>query len=265
VHRFPDGESLVRARPPAAREAIVVCSLADPDAKLLPVLLAADALRRCGARRVLLVAPYLPYMRQDRAFRRGEPISQRVMAGLLGGAFDRVLTVQAHLHRTKHLAEVFPCAARSLSAAPLLARFCRVHPEVGLVVGPDEESAPWVRGGARGVALPWAVCSKERLGDHRVRIEVPELPGLPRSGRVLLVDDIASSGATLAAAARVLRRRGVRHVDALVVHALFAPGSLRRIRGAGIERIASCDTVPHATNRIAVAPLLAAALALGRG
>jgi ribose-phosphate pyrophosphokinase len=74
------------------------------------------------------------------------------------------------------------------------------------------------------------------------------------------VDDIASSGGTLAAAARALRRRGLARVDALVVHALFAPGALRRLRSAGIERVVSCDTVPHATNRIGVAPLLAGAL-----
>jgi ribose-phosphate pyrophosphokinase len=53
-------------------------------------------------------------------------------------------------------------------------------------------------------------------------------------------------------------------VDALVVHALFAPGALRRMRSAGIEHVVSCDTVPHATNRIGVAPLLATALPSGR-
>ena len=137
----PDGESLVRVRV-AADEVIVVRSLHDPDAKLVPLLLAADALRRAGARRAILVAPYLPYMRQDRVFRRGEPLSQRVVGRLLGEAFDRVLTVEAHLHRTRRLGDVVTCPARSVSAAPLLARWCLAHPAVQLVVGPDEESEP---------------------------------------------------------------------------------------------------------------------------
>ena len=47
--------------------------------KLMRALLTADALRRAGAPRVTLVAPYLAYMRQDRVFRPGEPISQRVL------------------------------------------------------------------------------------------------------------------------------------------------------------------------------------------
>jgi ribose-phosphate pyrophosphokinase len=259
LHRFPDGESLVRARV-GAREAIVVRSLHDPDAKLVQLLLAADALRRAGARRVLLVAPYLAYMRQDRVFRVGEPVSQRVVARLLAGAFDRVLTVEAHLHRTRRLADVFPCPARSLSAAPLVARWCLARPALKLVVGPDEESAPWVRAVARRAGLPWAVGRKRRLGDRRVRLELPETPDLPDSARCLVVDDVASTGGTLAALARLLRGRGVGHVDAFVVHALFAPGALRRVRAAGIERVASCDTVAHATNRIGVAPLLAGAL-----
>lgn len=71
VHAFPDGESLVRVEHPPGREAIIVRSLHDPNAKLLEVLLAADAVRRAGARRVTLVAPYLPYMRQDRVFAPG--------------------------------------------------------------------------------------------------------------------------------------------------------------------------------------------------
>lgn len=263
VHRFPDGESLVRARV-SAGEAILVRSLHDPDAKLVQLLLAADALRRAGARRVTLVAPYLSYMRQDRVFRRGEPISQRVVGRLLGDVFDRVLSVEAHLHRIRRLGDVVTCPARSLSAAPLLARWCLTHPAVQLVVGPDEESEPWVRGLARRAVLAWAVGRKQRLGDRRVRLELPELPALPGSARCLVVDDIASSGGTLAAAARALRRRGLRRVDALVVHALFAPGALRRLRSSGIERVVSCDTVPHATNRIGVAPLLATALPGGR-
>ena len=103
---FPDGETLVRVTHRAGAEAILVQSFNDPDRKLMPALLAADALRRAGARRVTLVAPYLAYMRQDRIFHPGEPISQRVFGQCLGRAFDRVLTVEAHLHRIHRLSDV---------------------------------------------------------------------------------------------------------------------------------------------------------------
>lgn len=122
THPFPDGETLVRVTHNIGVEAILVQSFNDPDRKLMPALLAADALRRAGASRVTLVAPYLAYMRQDRVFRSGEPISQRVFGQCLGRAFDRVLTVEAHLHRTHRLSDVTG-RARSLSAAPAIARW----------------------------------------------------------------------------------------------------------------------------------------------
>jgi len=256
-HRFPDAESLVRIRPPAGAHAIVVRALHDPNRKLVEVLLAADALRRAGARRVTLVAPYLPYMRQDAVFAPGEAISQRVIGALLGHACDAVLTIEAHLHRVTTLAAVVGRGGRSLSAAPALARWLQRGGSAPLVVGPDAESAPWVGAIGRAARVRWVVGRKHRLSDRRVHIELPPLPAVRRA---VIVDDIASSGVTLAAAARALRRAGVATVDAVVVHAIFAPGALARIRRAGIRHVVSCDTIPHPTNAIPVAPLLAAAL-----
>lgn len=255
--RFPDGESLVRVDHQRGDDAILVRSLHDPNAKLVEVILAADALRHAGARRLTLVAPYLPYMRQDAVFAPGEPVSQRIVGALLGGLFERVLTVEAHLHRIRRLSEVVPGSARSLSAAPALAAWVVRQAPDALLVGPDAESAPWVRAVAHRAGVSWAVAEKQRLGARRVRLT---LPPLPARRHAVLLDDIASSGATLAAAARALRRAGVATVDVAVVHALCAPGALDRIRRAGARRIVSCDTVPHPTNAIPVAPLLAAAL-----
>jgi ribose-phosphate pyrophosphokinase len=257
VHRFPDGESRVLVHARAAADVVLVRSLPQPDAKLLPVLLAADALRRAGARRVTLVAPYLPYMRQDAVFVPGDAISQRVVGRLLGESFDRVRTVEAHLHRVRRLAEVVPCAARSLSAAPAIARWLGRSARGALVVGPDAESEPWVRAIAREAGTGWAVGRKERLGDRRVTVAFGRLPP---TRRAVLVDDVAASGATLAAAARALRRAGVARVEAVVVHALFARGAWTRVRRAGVTRLVSCDTIPHESNAIAVAPLVAASL-----
>lgn len=257
-HRFPDGESLVRVpAPAAARRAVLVRGLDDPNEKLLEVLLAADALRRAGARRVELVAPYMPYMRQDTVFSPGEPVSQQVIGALLARAFDAVFTVEAHLHRIADLAEVAGPGARSLSAAGEIRAWIERHAPGALVVGPDIEATAWTRAIAEAADLPWAVGAKTRRGDRRVAVE---FTSLPRVRRAVLVDDIASSGATLAAAARQLRRAGIRTLDALVVHAIFARGSRRRIRAAGVHRILSSDSIVHPTNGFSVAAVVAAAL-----
>ena len=261
THPFPDGETLVEVTHRAGAEAIVVQSFNDPDRKLMPALLTADALRRAGARRVTLVAPYLAYMRQDRIFRPGEPISQRVFGQCLGRAFDRVLTVQAHLHRIRRLGDVMAGRGRSLSAAPAIAQWLERRGGGAIAVGPDEESEPWIRAVARAAGLRWVVGTKQRLGDRRVRVRFGELP---RGARAVVIDDIASSGATIAAAVRALRERGVRTVDAAVVHAIFAPGAIDLIRRAGARTVVSCDTVEHPSNRIECAPLVGTALGSAR-
>ena len=109
IHRFPDGESRL-ALPPALPEAVLLFrSLHDPNAKLTELLIAAGGARALGARQLALVAPYLCYMRQDKAFVPGQPVSQRIIGALLAQHFEAVLTVDPHLHRVATLAEaVFP-------------------------------------------------------------------------------------------------------------------------------------------------------------
>jgi ribose-phosphate pyrophosphokinase len=258
VRRFPDEESLVRVESEGARRAIVVRSLDRPDRKILELLFTVDALRRRGVRELVLVAPYLAYMRQDRVFRSGEAVSQQVVGGLLGAAFDEILTIEAHLHRIRALDEVFPCRARSISAAPVIADWCRRGYHDGLLVGPDAESEPWVKAVAERSGLPWIVCEKRRHGDREVEITLPELPE-PRE-RAIVIDDIASSGATLAAVTRALHDRGIRRVEAVVAHAIFGPGAEERMHAAGLAKIFSTDTLPHPSNAIRVADLLATQL-----
>ncbi|MDJ0788749.1 MAG: ribose-phosphate diphosphokinase [Myxococcota bacterium] len=258
VHVFPDRESRVRVQSDGAERAVLLRSLDDPNRKLVELLFAADALRSRGVEKLVLVAPYLGYMRQDTAFREGEAVSQRVVGRLLGDAFDAVLTVEAHLHRTRRLADVVACDARSLSAAAEIGSWCRLASRFDCLVGPDEESEPWVRAAAAAADLPFLVCRKWRRGDREVVVEVP--PARAGARRALLVDDIASSGATLRAAAQGLRERGFDSVEAVVTHALFDAGTERRLRESGIDALLSTDTLPHATNAISTAPLLAAAV-----
>lgn len=257
THQFPDGEGIVRVAAPSGRHAVLIRSLNDPDGKIFQTILAADALRRAGAERVTLAAPYLPYMRQDTVFHPGEPISQRVLGEMLGRAFDAVVTINPHLHRVKNLAEVIPCGARSISAAPAISQWIGSAGGECVVVGPDEESRDFAQAVAEMAGHRWLVGNKRRLGDRRVKVEFAERVDAKRA---VIVDDIASSGVTLAAVAAALKRAGVRTIDAVVVHAIFAPGAIGAIRRAGVRRVVSCDTIVHPSNAIGTATLLADAL-----
>ena len=261
THRFPDGEVLVTV-PEPAETVIVYRSLDRPNDKLVELVLAAEAWRRRGARRLVLAAPYLAYMRQDRAFAPGQGISQRAVAKLLSGLFDRLVTVNAHLHRTHGLADIFGgMRAEDLSAGAMIGQWLTREADAGvLLVGPDEESSPLVKDVAARFGASWTTFVKQRQGDETVSLQVAS-PNLIRGRKVMLVDDICSTGATLMAAARELQAAGAAEVSAIVVHALFDQRTAARLRASGVIHVASTDSAPHPTNCIELAPLLARALA----
>ena len=108
TRRFPDGESCVRLHgDPAGRAVDLVCSLARPDETFLTLVFAADAARELGAREVNVIGPYLACMRQDMRFQPGEAVSSHSFARLLSTTFDRLLTVDPHLHRHPALAGLY--------------------------------------------------------------------------------------------------------------------------------------------------------------
>lgn len=261
VHHFPDGESLPRVETPGPL-AIVYRSLDRPDAKLFPLALAADALRRGGAERVVLVAPYLPYMRQDDVFAAGEPISQRVLATVLKTFFDRVVTVDAHLHRTRSLDALFaPAEADDLASTSALAAWIRsAGQRPDLIVGPDEESAPWVRAIGQAIGAEWWTMRKVRHGDASVEVVLDDGAATISGRRGLVVDDICSSGGTLQQAIHTLKRAGAADVQAYVTHALFGDDVGMALRQAGASLVISSDSVPHPSNAVRLRDVLAKAL-----
>lgn len=261
LHNFPDREMRVTIGP-AASTTIIYASLDRPNDKLLAILFAAEAMRRAGARRLVLLAPYLCYMRQDTAFHEGEAISQKAVGRLIAGMVDRVVTVDAHLHRTTDIRAVFPgIEAENLSAMPAIADALRstgIDPAT-VAVGPDAESRPWVSDLAGQLGLAHTVAQKIRRGDRAVEIGFAgdgRLAGRP----VLLVDDIVSSGGTLITCAKALRSAGATTIDAVMTHALFAPEMATAFADAGIRSVRSTSSVPHPSNAIPLDAILATAL-----
>lgn len=258
ARQFPDGESYVRLTSDiSGREVALVCTLARPDAQFLRLVFAARTARELGARKVTLVAPYLAYMRQDAAFLAGEAVTSGQFAALLSAEFDRLVTVDPHLHRHKALSDIYSIPAQALPAAPLLAGWIAANVANPLIVGPDAESEQWARAIAGG--SPSVVLRKVRHGDREVEIVFPDLDGW-RGRTPVLVDDIASSGGTLIQTCRGLVARGFDRPACVVVHPLFADDSFEALSGVA-ARVVSTDTVPHASNAISVASLLARSLA----
>jgi ribose-phosphate pyrophosphokinase len=258
-HRFPDGELRLRLPGSLPPRVVVWRGLHQPNEKLVEILLVARTAHQLGAMHLTLVAPYLAYMRQDIAFNPGEAVSQRIVGRFLAGLFDAVITVDPHLHRVATLDEAIPVKdAVVLSGAPLLADHIATQRKDVLLIGPDEESLQWVAQAAQRHGWESGVCRKTRHGDRHVAIELPSLPIAGRS--VVLMDDMASSGHTVAQAARQLKAAGAASVDVAVTHALFAAGAVQLIREAGAGQIWSTDCVPHASNAVSIVPAVAEVL-----
>ena len=259
-HRFPDGESRLRLPPLLPARVVILRGLHQPNAKLAELMLTAAGARELGAEHLTLVSPYLAYMRQDMAFTPGEVVSQRHLGHALAAWFDAVITVDPHLHRVASLDEVVPGRhGVALSAAPLLGAFVATHVPGALLLGPDEESRQWVRLAAQALGLDHAVCHKQRHGDRDVDVVLPAVAVAGRA--VVLLDDVASTGRTLMAAAHGALAGGARSVDVAVTHALFVADSFAELRAAGVRHVWSTDAVAHPSNVLSVVPLLAAALA----
>ncbi|HLT77532.1 MAG TPA: ribose-phosphate pyrophosphokinase [Ferrovibrio sp.] len=259
LHRFPDGESLIRILSNVTdRDVALVCTLANPDPQFLPLIFAADACRDLGCARVTLVAPYLAYMRQDRQFRQGEAVTSRSFARLISKRFDQLITVDPHLHRYASLADIYRITTCAIPSAPVIATWIADSVPAPVIVGPDEESRQWVADVADRCGAPFFVLSKSRKGDREVEIALPDV-GEFRDRQPVLIDDIVSTGHTAAEAAARLVAAGFRKPVCAVVHAIFAEGAFDRLRAA-MTRVVSTDTVPHGSNAMSVAALVANAI-----
>ena len=261
LHWFPDREMRVTVGTSAATT-ILYASLDQPNDKLIALLFAAEALRRAGTTRIVLLAPYLCYMRQDTAFIGGEAISQKAVGRLLAGIADRIVTADAHLHRTRDIGAVFPgIEAENLSAMPAIAAAIRkagIDPAT-VVTGPDAESEPLVSDLAGRLGLSYTVGKKTRRSDAAVEVGFADarlFAGRP----ALIVDDIVSSGATLITCAKALTAAGAKTIDAIITHALFPAALMTSFSDAGIRSIRSTTSVHHPTNAIRLDEIFVAAL-----
>jgi ribose-phosphate pyrophosphokinase len=259
LHSFPDGESKITLPIELDDHVVLFRTLNQPNEKLVELFLVAKELKNRPVKRLTLVAPYLCYMRQDKEFEAGELISQKLLGGIFSDLFDDLITVDPHLHRIKRLEEAIPIKnAISLTATGLFGGYLLKQGNSPFLLGPDGESKQWVEEIAVKAGLEYGVARKERYGDRDVSIRLPEAP---LSGRhVVLVDDVASTAKTLMGAVDKLKAEGVVEISVLVSHALFVGDSEQALRDLGVRKIASSDSVPHATNSVQLAPIIAEAI-----
>ncbi|MFO1519849.1 MAG: ribose-phosphate pyrophosphokinase [bacterium] len=260
LRSFPDGESYLRVQTEVRGKTVVIgADLRGPDGKFLPFYFLASLLRNLGAKKIVGVIPYLPYLRQDKRFQKGEAVTSRDFARLLSQALDGLVTVDPHLHRYKSLQEVYSIPCRVVSAAPILSRWILAKVPRPFLIGPDSESEQWVKEVAAKAKAPYVVLEKIRKGDRKVEVSLPSVKKW-RNRTPVIVDDIISTARTMIETVHQIRKAGMKAPVCLGVHAVFAENAYEELLASGPAKVVTCNTVGHLSNGMDVSRLLGASV-----
>jgi ribose-phosphate pyrophosphokinase len=250
--RFPDGERYVRVLRNVAGHDVTVVQNTFPDESIVELLLILEALRESGAKSITTIIPYMGYARQERTFQRGEAISARAIARPVGALSDRVFTVSVH---TDEVLSFFGCPTQDIDGLQEAVRYLKGF-KPGLVVAPDEGAREWCARAAKELKAPLHVMSKIRVDDRTVETDSGKVK--VKGLTVVILDDIISTGGTIASAARLLKNAGAGQVLAACTHGLFIEDAANRLRVC--DDILSSDTLEGVYTRYSIAPAIAAAL-----
>ncbi len=242
IEDYPDGELRIHIEEEVeGRDLFLVQSTGPPAAaRLLELLLLADASRRAGAERLTAVIPYFGYARQDRRAKGGEPVGARVIADLLCARFDRIVTVDLHAPPVEGF---FALPVHHLSAVPLLAKALQASLSGGeVLVAPDLGAVKLAQRYADRLDLPVACIHKERLSAERVKVRT--IIGEVRNRRPVLIDDMISTGGTIVSAAEALLDQGCQpQMTIAASHGLLVGEAHRRLAALPLTRILVTDTL----------------------
>jgi ribose-phosphate pyrophosphokinase len=275
---FEDGEHKIRSLENVrGRDVYVLHSLygdstQSPNDKLIRLLFFAGALRDASAARVTAVVPYLCYMRKDRRTKSRDPVSSRYIAQLMEAVgIERVVTLD--VHNVAAYQNAFRIPAEHLEAAGLFASELvdLVGTDAAVVVAPDAGAAKRAEAlrerleQVLGRPVERALMEKRRSSGV---VSGDQLAGDVAGRSAVIVDDLISSGTTLARAARACREHGARRVYAAVTHSLFSTRGSAQPADLAVDVLLISDTIPltcataGSSKRqvVRAAPLFAAAI-----
>ncbi|HLC88967.1 MAG TPA: ribose-phosphate diphosphokinase [Candidatus Nanoarchaeia archaeon] len=256
VSHFPDGDIYLKYNCNVKGKTVILINSFQPEPNwaLYASVFAAETAKDLGAQKVVLVAPYLAFMRQDKRFKTGEAVSSRIMAKLLSNCIDKIITLDAHLHRYRSLKELFKIPAVNLTANSLIASYIKKTVSQPLLMGPDWESSQWARSIAEQIGAESAVLEKTRHSYRKVTVKLREKITF-KNKNVVIVDDIISTGSTIIEAAKTAKRLGAKSVLALAVHGVFVEDAYKKLKKAA-SKIVTTNTIRHNSNKIDITSLL---------
>lgn len=265
VERFPDGEVRVRLH-----ESVRGCDvyLLQPTAppvndNLMELLLMADAVRRSSAARINAVVPYFGYARQDKQTLGREPVSAKLVAGLLEQVgIHRIIAIDLHAPQIQGF---FNIPVDALSAVRLFGHHLLSHQltDNAVVVSPDAGRAEEARRLSERLGLPFAMLAKRRTGPTET--QVTYVIGDVVGKRPLIVDDIISTGGTIRRGVEALVAAGaLPEAIVMATHPVLVGPARENLAHPAIREVIFTDTIPlnagFGYTILSTAPLLAQAI-----
>jgi len=256
---FPDGEIYVRVPSKPRGIAILVSTMYPKQEKrFLELLFSVEALSAYAEGSIIAVVPYLAFARQDKRFLEGEPISVKaILKSLEALGLSGLVTVD--LHQPRVLGEYLSVPSINVLPTEEIAGYFKGKVSNPLVLAPDMGALERAKRVAEHLGAEFDYLVKER---DRVTGEVKIYPkSLDVAGKdVIIVDDIISTGGTMALAAKNVLGSGAKSVKAVCTHAVMVQGALDKLYYAGIEEVVATDTVPSPVSKVSVAPSVARSL-----
>ena len=264
--RFPDGEINLKVEIDVRGADVFVIQPTSPNVHehLFELLSFADCLRRASADRLTAVIPYFGYARKDRKDEGRVPINAKLVANLLVTAgYHRVLAIDLHAAQIQGF---FDIPVDHLYAKPALIHAVR---RLGLdrpvIVSPDVGGIKMARSYAKALNnADLAIVDKRRISGSQIAVE--HVIGDVEGRNVVIVDDMISTGGSIAEAARIVRKAGARSVVIAVTHGILCGNAVERLDAAPIDRLLITDSIPPRQKTpkkleiVSVAPLLARAI-----
>jgi ribose-phosphate pyrophosphokinase len=246
IQRFPDGETWVGLDESVrGRDVFIIQSTSPPvNENLVELLGFVDACQRASAGRVTAILPYFGYSRQDKRHGRREPITASMVAILLEAVgVDHVVTVDLH---TPQIEGFFRVPVDSLTAVPALSDALRERIAPGtVVVSPDAGRVKMAAEYAHRLGTSVVVLHKQRESGTQTR--VAHLVGDVRGRPCLIIDDMISTGGTIAESIEALLKAGARpDITIAATHAVFVPGVRDRLSHEAIREVIVTNTVSPA-------------------
>jgi len=255
LKRFPDDELYVCISDDVSGENVIIVQTTYPDPNIVELFLLQDAAREAGVKKITTVIPYFGYGRQDKKFEDGEPISAKAIANLIGVNADEVITVDPH---KKHILDFFSIPASSCSAVPELAKYLKKK-NIDLVLAPDKGALDRAKQASTLIGCDFDYMEKTRIDSMTIEIKPKNLD--VQNKNVAIIDDIISTGGTMAKSISELKKHGANKIFAACTHGLFAGGAIKKLSSAGCDEIISTDTIKSEFSKVKIAPSISQLMA----